>query len=297
MQETKQTGKTMVVGSSNLDFVIQSPRLPLPGETLLGGEFRIEPGGKGANQAAAAGRFGAEVVFVTALGAHSDNAVLEQALQKSNVRQVVSVKSDLPTGAAFITIDPNGQNTIVVAQGANQVVGEEDVSSAYREIQPAVVLASLEVPIECLRGIPTSAFLIVNPAPAQPLPRWLLEKTNVLTPNETETEVLCGVYPRDETDCRAALARLREQGFAGDLIVTLGARGAYLSSIDQVLPAPIVEPVDTVAAGDCLNGVLAAELARGNSMELALGKAIRAASLSVTRHGAIASLPFADEVD
>ena len=297
MQETKQKVKTMVIGSSNLDYVIQSPRLPSPGETLIGGGFRIEAGGKGANQAAAAGRFGADVAFVTALGKYSDNKPLDKAFHQSNVPLVMAIRPELPTGAAFITVDAHGQNTIVIDQGANAALNELVVEAAIEEVKPGVVLGSLEVPIDCFIGVPEDVLFILNPAPAQSLPSWLIQRANILTPNETETESICGVLPSDLDSCRQALVRLREMGFSGHLIITLGSRGAYLSSIDQVLPAPTVTAVDTVAAGDCLNGVLAAELAKGQDLESALQKAIRAASLSVTQHGTIASLPFAGEVD
>jgi len=296
MVETKRNGKTLVIGSSNLDFVIRTQRFPAPGETLLGGEFSIHPGGKGANQAVATARFGAQVTFVTALGTQTDNSPLEREFAAAGIDLGFAVRPELPTGVAVITVDADGRNTIVVAPGANAAVSAMAVEGAFRNLLPTVVLASLEVPLECLRGVPEGAFLILNPAPAQNLPGWLLAKTDLLTPNETETEAICGVMPDDLDSCRKACALIREQGLAGAIIITLGSKGAYLSAVDAIVPAPTVTPIDTVAAGDCLNGVLAAELANGANLESALQMAIRAASLSVTRPGAIASLPFRAEL-
>jgi ribokinase len=293
----------LVVGSSNTDMIIRVPRIPRPGETILGGEFSMAAGGKGANQAVAAARAGGRVTFVARVG---EDLFGERALanfEADGIDTRFVLRTPAPSGIALITVDGRGENSISVASGANALLSAADVEAAGGAFGDAdIILLQLESPIEAVeaavrmageRGVP----VILNPAPARPLDDALLSLLSVLTPNEHEAELLAGVPVRDERGAREAARRLRGRGPA-TVVVTLGERGVYALSegFEGHVPAFDVTPIDTTAAGDVFNGTLAVALAEKVSMEHALRFASAAAALSVTRPGAQPSAPSRSEI-
>ncbi len=298
-------GRVCVVGSINMDLVVGTPRLPAPGETILGGPFTTHPGGKGANQAVAARRMGAEVAMIGRVGDDAHGAQLQRLLADEGIDTThVHALSGEATGVALITVDSaTGENTIVVAGGANQQLTTADVESAYEGIAASdVLLMQLEVPLEavmaaaCL-GRESGASVILNAAPAAALPEELLRILDVLIVNESEAALLAGAAVGEEEP--EALARtLRDKGPAS-VVLTLGARGAlhWNGDIVRTVSALEVNPLDTVAAGDAFAGALAAGLASGLSMEAALRRAAAAGSLATTKAGAIPSLPTRTAVE
>lgn len=294
-------GQVLVVGSVNIDFVVRAARLPRAGETVTGGEFSRHHGGKGANQAVAAARLGARVTFTGAVG-DDDNgraAIAALSAEGVDVSGVVTLP-DAATGVALIMVDAGGENQIAVASGANARLASSLVNAALagRPATPGgAFLANLEISDDVLLAGARFAHgagmqLIVNPAPARPLPAELLQMSPLLLPNEGEAETLTGLaHP-----ARAALA-LFEQTSA-PVVVTLGAAGAMLVDDGRVnlLPAPSVEVVDTTGAGDSFCGAFAALLAKGAGLDEAVRSAIVAASLSVTRPGARDGMPSSVEL-
>jgi ribokinase len=299
------SGKIIVIGSTNTDMVIQSPKLPLPGETILGGQFFMFPGGKGANQAVAAARLGGAVTLVARTG---DDVFGRQALaqfgQEGIMTHFVSTDPDQPSGVALIMVDTRGENSIAVAPGANASLRELDIDRAGKELEAAQVgLLQLEIPldtvvyaIERLHGF--GAKVILNPAPARRLPAEVYPHLYLITPNETEAEILTGVRVTDTVTAHQAARVLRQKGVQ-QVVLTLGAKGAYVCSdrFTGMVPAPVVEAVDTTAAGDVFNGALAVATAEEMTLEAAVGFACRAAAISVTRMGAQASAPYLHEVN
>jgi ribokinase len=295
----------LVVGGSNTDMVIRVPRIPKPGETVLGGAFAMTAGGKGANQAVAAARAGANVSLVARVGedVFGERALANFAADGIDAR-FVFLTIGAPSGIALINVDGRGENSISVASGANALLSAADIERAGDAFGSAdVVLVQLESPLDAVeaavrkageKGVP----VILNPAPARPLDDDLLRLIDVLTPNEHEAELLAGVPVRDERGARAAAARLRARGPAA-VVVTLGERGAYASSreFDGLVPAFKVVPVDTTAAGDVFNGALAVALAEQQPLKEALGFASAAAAISVTRPGAQPSAPARREIE
>ncbi len=294
----------VVVGSSNIDMVIYSSTLPKPGETVLGGEFLMNPGGKGANQAVAAAKLGNNITFLTSVG---DDIFGSESI--ANFKRVgintsqVKVVEGAATGTALILVDSKGENCISVASGANNNLLESDVqqsSIVFNEASHA--LFQLETPIETvLAGLKTAKSnnckTILNPAPAQHLSDELLAKVDYITPNETEAEILTGIEVVDIATARKAASILREKGIQ-TVIITMGKSGAFVLSenVDQIIEAPIVQAVDTTAAGDTFNGAFVVALAEGKSTEDAIHFANKAASISVTRKGAQSSIPSRDEI-
>lgn len=302
-------GRVIVVGSLNMDLVVRSPRLPRPGETVLGGPFARFSGGKGANQAVAAARLCGEhgVEMLGAVGDDEHGATLRDTLLEHRVGLgALLTRGGPPTGVALITIDADGENTIVVAGGANETVDEADIDGAMDPlaIGPAdVVLAVLETPVPAVqraaaRARAAGARFLLNaaPAPASGLPPELLERTTVLIVNEHEAAALSGL-PEPGAAARWLL-NAGLGGGAGTVAVTLGARGALLVDRggERAIPPLRVEAVDTVGAGDCFCGALAARLVAGDDAAAAAGFACRAAALATTRQGAIAGMPTLDEV-
>lgn len=302
---TNDVPHIVVVGSSNMDLVVKSARIPVPGETILGGDFLMVPGGKGANQAVAAAKLGARVHFVARLG---NDLFGRKSLENFRLGGLdatyVSLTSDAPSGVALITVDEAGNNAIVVAPGANARLSPDDVRRAEAEIRSAgAVVAQLEVPlatvqcaaeIACKAGVP----FLLNPAPAQPLDESLLSKAAVLTPNESEARILTGIEVVDEDSARKAARKLLDAG-AKAVIVTMGARGFLLAEdgATEFVPAMKVKAVDATAAGDAFMGSLAVGLAQGQSLREAALFANRVAALSVTRLGAQTSMPTRQELD
>jgi ribokinase len=294
----------LVVGSSNTDMIIRVPRLPKPGETVLGSGFTMAAGGKGANQAVAAARAGGRVTFVARIG---DDVFGAKALDNFKADGVdtrfVFRTSGVPSGIALINVDERGQNGISVASGANAALSVDDLEAARPAFESAeIVLLQLESPLAVVEaaarmaetaGIP----VILNPAPARRLDDSLLSRLSVLTPNEHEAAMLAGVPVENEQDAQDAASRLRARGVRR-VIITLGERGAFTSAVEfeGLVPAFKVVPVDTTAAGDVFNGALAVALAEKEPLETALRFASAAAALSVTRLGAQRSAPTRPEI-
>jgi ribokinase len=299
-------GRVCVIGSTNLDFTVRVPRLPGPGETVSGGELLVSSGGKGANQAVAARRLGAEVRFITLLGADAFGDRLRAALVGAGLPDGGLLRTEeAATGVALIAVDPQGRNQIAVAPGANHRLTPARVAAHADALAWAdVVLLQLETPIETVRWALHEArrlgkTTVVNPAPARvlPLPADLLPLIDYLTPNETEAALLTGCPVGDLPEAERAAEALIAAG-AGQVIVTLGAAGAILVSRAGSIPAPgfPISPLDTVGAGDAFNGGLAAVLASGAPVEDALLVANAAGALACTRRGALEALPTRGEV-
>jgi len=295
----------LVVGSSNTDLIIRVPRIPRPGETVLGGEFATAAGGKGANQAVAAARAGGRVTLVARIGADGfgDRALANFKLDDINARFVLR-NDDVPSGIALITVDERGENSISVASGANALLSAADIERAAEAFAAAdILLLQLESPLETVaaavreakkRGVP----VILNPAPARDLGDELLRLVTVLTPNEHEAELLTGITVRDERGAREAALRLRDRG-PETVIITMGDRGAFVSAPGFEGPSAAfkVVPVDTTAAGDVFNGALAVAMAEKLPLPEALRFAQAAAAISVTRPGAQPSAPNRPAID
>jgi ribokinase len=302
-----------VIGSSNTDMVIKANKLPAPGETVLGGTFLMNPGGKGANQAVAAARLATtaeqptSVMFVANVGNDLfGRQAIEQFDREGIQTNFVTVDAHEPSGVALIGVDNHGENSIMVASGANAQLGQAAVERALASLPDpdhTLVLLQLEIPIATVdyairRSHERGMRVVLNPAPAQPLDPELLACLHVITPNETEAELLTGVRVTDEATAQQAATRLHEAGVP-NVVITLGSRGAYLSTASGglMVGAPSVTAVDTTAAGDCFNGALAVALAEGRDLPDAVAFACKAASVSVTRMGAQASMPYRAEVD
>ncbi len=294
----------VVVGSSNMDLVIKTGRIPKPGETILGGEFVMVAGGKGANQAVAAARLGAEVHFVARVGRDPFGEKMLENFKRDKIGTDYVVRDEKnASGVAIIVVDEAGENSIVVAPGANGALQPADVEAAEEVIASAdSMLLQLEVPLETVTCAARLAArhgtrVILDPAPARPLPEGLLAAVSLITPNETEAEILTGIAGDDEDSARAQAAAIRAKG-VGTVLVTRGARGSLLDDGTSVrsFPAPNVESADSTAAGDCFNGALAAALADGAALNEAIEFASRAAAFSTTRLGAQDSLPTKAEM-
>lgn len=290
----------VVVGSANMDLVVQVPRHPRPGETVLGREHFQNPGGKGANQAVAAARLGGDVAMIGRVGDDDAGCQLRDALIAAGVDASFVTVSDRPTGIALITVDDRGENAIVVSPGANDdltgdVVGESgEVLAAAR-----VCLLQLEIPDEAVAAATRLAggHVIVNPAPARDLPAEVLTATTVLVPNATELAYLSGGDEAQDLD--GAAAQAQQLGFDGAVVVTLGAAGACVIDGRTATPvaAPTVEAVDTTAAGDAFCGALAAALADDAELVEAVRWAVAAGACATRRSGAQQSLPTRDDVE
>lgn len=297
----------VVVGSINLDLVVRVERLPRPGETVAGGSLERHGGGKGANQAVAAARAGAEVHFLGAVGEDDFGAQALEELQREGIDvDGITRLSTASTGLAAIVVDDQGENQIAVASGANAELDPQRVEQWLRRLDPpaeAVCLLNLEIPDPPLvtaarwaseAGIAT---LVVNPAPARALPHALLELGPILTPNAGELAALAG-YGAEEADPEPAARELSGRSGA-PVIVTLGAEGAIMVTgrDSRRVPAPPVRAVDATGAGDAFNGALAAALAGGHDLVRAVQRAVLAGSRAVGAHGARGGLPSAQELD
>ncbi len=296
--------KIVVVGSSNTDMIIKLDRIPKPGETRLGGEFLTAAGGKGANQAVAAARAGGAVTLVARVGQDmfGERAVAGLVENGINVDHVQYDKS--PSGVALIFVGEDGENSIAVGSGANAKLSPADVRKAKSAVAGAdVVIMQLESPLETVQAAAEMAsvrgsVVILNPAPAQSLPDKLLKLVTILTPNETEAELLTGVKVNGEASCRRAADALLRKGVQ-TVIITLGSQGAFVANATtkQLVPGFKAKPVDTTAAGDTFNGALAVALAEGKPLIDAVRFANAAGSISVTRIGAQPSAPTRKEIE
>jgi ribokinase len=305
MSTESRKNSVVVVGSSNTDMIVKTERLPKPGETILGGEFVTAAGGKGANQAVAAARAGAAVTLVARLGRDmfGDRAAAGFAAEGINVDFLVRDAS-APSGVALIFVGGEGENSIAVASGANSKLTPEDVRRARSAVRDShVLLLQLETPIQTVAaaaelGHAAGVRVILNPAPGRPVPESLLRRLYLLTPNETEAELLTGRKVSDAASAAKAAEALLVRGVP-NVLITLGERGAYLQGQDgRGLVAPYkVRAVDTTAAGDVFNGALAVALAEGRPLLEAARFANAAAALSVTRLGAQPSAPSRAEIE
>ena len=299
-----QKPSIIVVGSSNTDMVIKSPYLPKPGETILGGTFFMNAGGKGANQAVAAARLGGNVSFIAKVG---DDVFGKQAIElfKKEEIDTAYVFTDVkhPSGIALINVDDNGENCIVVASGANAALFKEDIEIAKEKIAKAsIVLMQLETPISTIEYVTAFAKannvkVVLNPAPAAALSDELLQNINIITPNQHEAAMLTNTEVNDINSAKHAAKILNGKGVE-TVIITLAADGALLYEKDffAEITTPVVKAVDTTAAGDVFNGALVVALSEGMSMKHAVEYACNAAAISVTRLGAQASAPYRNEV-
>lgn len=295
----------IVIGSVNADMVANAPTLPSAGETVMGTDFFVSAGGKGGNQAVAAARLGANVTMVGNLGADAlgDQAIERLKKESINCKQVTR-DFEQASGVALINVDQWGENQIVVVPGANATLSTEHVENAFSSItEGSIILLQLEIPLASVAraielGIENNCRIILDPAPAQALSPSLLENVFLLTPNETEAEILSGIKVTSENSAKEAASALLQLGI-DNLAITLGSGGVLLASKNEhrLIPAIEVEAIDTTAAGDCFNGSLAAELAKGNELSQSIEFACRAASISVTRVGAQDAMPFAHEVE
>ena len=295
----------LVVGSSNTDMIIKVERIPKPGETILGGEFASAAGGKGANQAVGAARAGGAVAFIARVGQDmfGDKAIAGFIADGINVEYVMRDPTN-PSGVALIFVGQNGENSIAVASGANAKLTPADLRKARSAFgKSSVVVLQLETPLETVKvaaelAATAGARVILNPAPARPLPDDLLRRVFLLTPNESEAELLTGLGVTNETAVAKAADALLARGVQ-NVIITLGARGAFVAGKEGrgLVKGFKVKPVDTTAAGDVFNGTLAVALAEGKTLLEAARFASAAAAISVTRLGAQTSAPTRDEID
>jgi ribokinase len=291
-----------VVGSLNVDLVLRAPRCAQAGETLLGHDFAIHPGGKGANQAIACARMGQRVCMVGKTGNDTFAQTLRQTLQQAGVDQVHVLTAEGSSGVAMILVEDSGQNRIMLAPGANHALGERDILHAADCIQSAaLVICQLEVPMDCVRlafELARKAHkpILFNPAPAVVLPADMV-KVDYLILNETEAEVLCGIAIVSSGEARAAARQLRRDG-ADTVILTLGAQGVLIADQngERQYAAHPVHVVDTTAAGDTFIGGFAAGLREGMQLDRAVALGQAAAALCVTRKGAQPSIPFRHEI-
>jgi ribokinase len=294
----------IVIGSSNTDMVIRSKKLPAPGETILGGTFLMNPGGKGANQAVAAARLGGNVTFVTKTGNDIFGSEALQLFNKEGINTGYSITDNKnPSGVALINVDENGENCIVVASGSNGTLTPEDIDNEiFTSNTDDLFLMQLEIPLETViysakRAADNGNKVILNPAPALNLPDELFRCLYLITPNETEAELLTGIKVTDTGTAEKASRVLMNKGVQ-NVIITMGRSGAFLSTgtVSKVIPGIPVKAIDTTAAGDVFNGAVAVAVAEGKGLEEAIVFANKAAAISVTRMGAQASAPFRKEI-
>ena len=296
--------KIVVVGSTNTDMVVKTNKFPSPGETIIGGDFFMNQGGKGANQAVTARRLGGDVVFIGKTGNDVFGRQAVELLKKEGIiTDNILTDPEKPSGVALITVDSKGENSIVVAPGANGTLIPEDLETIDGILNDSdMVLMQLEIPLVTVNyvaklSVEKQRKVILNPAPAQALPDSLLKGLYLLTPNETEAEQLTGIRVKDIESAKVAAIALVDKGIQ-KVIITMGAAGAYVYSPEftGLVESPKVRAVDTTAAGDTFNGALAVFISEGKGIEEATRLACIAASISVTRKGAQASVPYRKEV-
>ena len=296
--------KIVVLGSTNTDMVITGKKIPVPGETVSGGKFLMNPGGKGANQAVAVARLSAKkgaCVFIAKVGDDLFGRETVARLKKDSIVPRLVVDRKEPSGTALILVDAKGQNVISVALGANGTLSPNDVAPFRKDIEGAAALVmQLETPLETVEwaakvahdaGVP----VILNPAPARKLPKTLCPLVDWITPNETEAELLTGVKVVDAASAAKAVGVLKKRG-VGHVVITMGSKGAYCGDCNKVYPCRKVKAVDCVAAGDTFNGAFAVALAEGKTCAEAIAFAQKASAISVTRPGAQSSVPYRKEL-
>ena len=296
--------KIAVLGSTNTDMVITGKRIPVPGETVSGGHFMMNPGGKGANQAVAVARLSAKkgsCVFIAKVGADVFGRDTAIRMRKEGISARLAVDRKEPSGTALILVDAKGQNVISVALGANGTLSPEDASAFKSDIEGAsALLLQLETPMETVAWAARTAHaagatVILNPAPARKLPKALYAHLDWITPNETEAEILTGVKVSDADSAAKATKILMRRGVR-HVVITMGAKGCWCGDDGRLYPCRKVRAVDCVAAGDTFNGAFAVALSEGRSVADSISFAQKAAAISVTRHGAQSSVPYRKEV-
>ncbi|MCG2837516.1 ribokinase [Photobacterium sp. WH77] len=297
--------KLVVLGSVNADHVLRVPDFPRPGETLHGRDYQVIPGGKGANQAVAAARLNADTGFIACVGDDAFGIAIRQSFEHDGINVAgVKIQPNCPTGIAMIQVSASGENTICLSPEANECLTADLIEPDMVRIREArFVLMQLETPLEGIERAAREAKahqtnVILNPAPARILPDSLLSCIDVITPNETEAEVLTGIPVTDDQTAQLAADELHLKGI-DIVLITLGAKGVWLSQNGrgQLIPGYRVDAVDTTAAGDTFNGALVTGLLENMSLESAIRFAHAAAAISVTRFGAQTSIPTRAEVD
>jgi ribokinase len=295
----------LVVGSSNTDMVIKAMRLPSPGETILGGEFFMNPGGKGANQAVSAVRLGGQVTLICKTGNDLFGKQAQQLFEEEGINTSYLLSDTKhPSGVALITVDEHAENCIVVASGSNATLSPDDLQKSGSVIASAgIVLMQLEIPLNTVEFVAEKAAdagvrVVLNPAPACKLPNSLLQQLYIITPNETEAEMISGVKITDIEKAKEAAKIIHEKGVE-NVIITLGRNGALVYSNQNYthVPGITVDAIDTTAAGDVFNGALVVALAEFKDIVEATEFACKAAAISVTRFGAQASAPYRNEIN
>lgn len=298
-----QNKRILVIGSSNTDMTIKCGNLPLPGETVLGGQFLTGAGGKGANQAVAAARLGGDVALVCKVGKDDLGDKAVKGYEKEGIDTSGILRSEQPSGVALILVDENGENSIAVAPGANGDLTPQDIESVADIIRSAgVLLLQLEIPVESVLRAAQIAneagvYVILNPAPARKLPEEIYPCISLITPNRTETATMTGFDVSDEYSAREAVRSLLAKG-VGEVALTMGAEGSlvYSKGMFNHIAAMKVEAVDTTAAGDTFCGALAVAIAEGKSLGESAVFATKASALTVQKMGAQSSIPYRNEI-
>ena len=296
--------KIIVIGSSNVDMVVRTSHLPAPGETILGGEFFMNQGGKGANQAVAIKRLGGNLIFMAKLG----NDVLGRQSVGYFKKEVIDTRyialdEDSASGVALISVDDHAENSIVVASGANMLLNEQDVDKMLEEMcEGDILLMQLEIPLQTVEYAARKAFgkgvkVVLNPAPARSLPKELFRHLYMVTPNRIEAEMLTGIKIANDADVEKVAEEICAMGVK-NVIITLGSKGCLIreEGVSYRIDAFKVAPVDTTAAGDTFNGALCVGLSEGMDLKQAAVMASKASSIAVTRMGAQSSIPYREEL-
>lgn len=296
--------KIIVIGSSNVDMVVRTSHLPAPGETILGGEFFMNQGGKGANQAVSIKRLGGNLIFMAKLG----NDVLGRQsvgyFKKEGIdTRYIALDEDSASGVALISVDDHAENSIVVASGANMLLNEQDVDKMLEEMcEGDILLMQLEIPLQTVEYAARKAFgkgvkVVLNPAPARSLPKELFRHLYMVTPNRIEAEMLTGIKIANDADVEKVAEEICAMGVK-NVIITLGSKGCLIreEGVSYRIDAFKVEPVDTTAAGDTFNGALCVGLSEGMDLKQAAVMASKASSIAVTRMGAQSSIPYREEL-
>ena len=298
-----EKNRILVIGSSNTDMTVRSATLPKPGETVLGGDFRMGPGGKGANQAVAARLLGGEVTFVCKLGRDMFGEGASKHYESCGLDTSKILWSDKPSGVALITVDSKAENSIVVASGANADMTISDIDSVADIIKSSgILLLQLEIPMDAVVHAAEIAYnagvqVVLNPAPAAALPAELLKCVSILIPNETEASAISSIDINNFETAAAAAERLKGMGVR-EVIITMGSRGSVVCDGDcTFVPAVKVNAVDTIAAGDTFCGGVCVALSEGKDLLEAVKFATAASSIAVQRPGAQDSVPNRCEVD
>jgi ribokinase len=301
----KTAGNLVVLGSINADHILNLETFPTPGETVTGNQYQVAFGGKGANQAVAAGRSGANIAFIACTGDDDTGERVRKQLASDNIDvSPVSVVEGESTGVALIFVNAEGENVIGIHAGANAALTTERVEAQRAIISGAdALLMQLESPVESVLAAAKIAHenhttVVLNPAPARVLSDELLALVDIITPNETEAEKLTGIRVENDGDAARAAGALHDKGI-GTVIITLGSRGVWVSANGEGrrVPGFKVKAIDTIAAGDTFNGALVTALLEGRAMDEAIRFAHAAAAIAVTRKGAQPSVPWRKEID